>query len=287
MSEYRSKAAKRFIGGPDPDAEGDFLITQSHHMNLIEGKLYISEMLSHQVKVFDAEDGKLVRTVGEMGCFDGEFDVPAGSVFHEGNVVICDLNNGRLQTFDSNGEFVSEFGCKGDGPGNFEHPNTICVDPNTKNVYVAEAAEKPRVQVFDKDFNHISFITGRSTDDKFKSCNHVSFDSVNNKVIITDAESSDVSLFDPATGTAVCSLQGDQGEFSSAARAVADKDGNIIVCEMGNNKVMVFDKDGKKIGPFAENHEFSYPEDIAIAANGDIFILEGNLFSGWNKVSVF
>lgn len=286
MAEYSSKKAKRVIGGTERGADDCFLITQCHHMNLIEGKLFVSEMLSHRVKVFEAEDGKFVRSIGELGFFDGEFDVPAGATYLEGSTIICDLNNGRLQAFDKDGEFEKEIGSKGDGPGCFGNPYTICVDPKSKNVFVAEAVNK-RVQVLDKDFNHVKFITERAPDVKFTSCSHVSFDINNNRVIVTDAEGSDVTVFDATTGDAVCSLQGEEGEFSSAARTAADKDGNILVCEMGKNKVVVFDQNGKKIGPFAEEHDFSYPEDIAIADNGDIYILEGNCLSGWNKITIF
>eukprot|EP00794_Sanderia_malayensis_P008792 gene8792-9731_t len=286
MSEYCSKSVKRVIGSSERNADGDFLITQCHHMNLIEGELYLSEMLSHRVKVFKAEDGSFIRSIGELGCFDGEFEVPAGAALLEGNAVICDLNNHRLQTFDLTGSFLSEFGSEGDGPGSFANPNSICVDQNTKMVYIAEASNK-RVQVFDKDFNHVRFITGRSSDDQFKSCNHVSFDSVNNRLIVSDSDNDSVSLFDSSTGSFLFSLQGDEGEFSSVARSVADKDGNILVCEMGKNKVMMFDGAGKKIGQFAEQHEFAYPEDIAIDKNGDIFILEGSVMTGWNKITVF
>lgn len=284
MADYSSRKLKRVIGGEAQDENGDFLISQAHHMAYNDGKLYASEMLSHRVRVFEAADGKFVQNIGELGSFDGEFNVPAGIASLGDKLVVCDLNNCRLETFKFNGEFLSEIGSEGDGPNNFGNPNSICVDPKSKDVFVAEATNQ-RVQIFDKDFNHKSFIKSRGSE--FKSCNHVSFDSVNNRVIITDAEGSDVSLFDPATGAVVCSLQGDADEFIGAAKAVADSAGNILVCEMGQNQVMVFDKDGKKIGKFAAEHEFSYPEDIAFGPNGEIFILEGNLFSGWSKISIF
>ena len=283
MAEYSSKSAKRTIGGDQQDAEGDFLITQSHHMAYSQGKIFVSEMLSHNVKIFQAQDGKLVKTFGGMGFFDGEFNVPAGIAFLDGNAIVCDVNNGRLQTFDADGNFLREYGSKGDGPGCFRNPNSIVVD-SQKNVYVAEAENK-RVQILDKDLTHKAFITGKG-DEPFKSCNAVGFDHVNNRVIITDSDADDISLFDPTSGQVVCSLKGESGEFGSATEVIVDQTGNIIVCEMGENKVVVFDKNGAKVGAFAANHEFSYPEDICMG-DGEIFILEGSLFSGWSKVTVF
>ena len=282
MAEYASKTVVRSFGGDQRESSGDFLITQAHHMAVNDGKVYISEMLSHSVKVLQASDGSLVKTFGGVGFFDGEFDVPAGIAFLDGKTIVCDLNNGRLQSFDSEGSFLSEFGSKGDSPGCFGNPNSICVDGASQNIFVAEASNK-KVQVLDKEFNHKSFIVGPP----FTSCNHVGFDNVNNRLIVTDCEADTVALFDPSNGQLVCKLAGENGEFKGAAKAIGDKSGNILVCEMGENKVVVFDKDGKKVGNLASGYEFSYPEDICISESGEVFVLEGNVFGGWNKVSVF
>lgn len=283
MADYSSKTVLRSFGGPDhKDADGDFLITQAHHMAYNDGNVYVSEMLSHSVKVLQCSDGTFVRKIGSLGFFDGEFDVPSGVTFLDGKTIICDLNNGRLQSFDADGSFLSEFGSKGDGPGSFTCPNSLCSDAAGDHLFVAEAGNK-RVQVFDKDFNHKSFICGPP----FASCDHVGFDKVGNRLIVTDCEADTVSLFDPATGRAVCKLAGENGEFKGAMKATGDSAGNILVCEMGEGKVTVFDKDGRKIGLFAAGYDFSNPEDISISENGEVFVLEGNLFSGWNRVSVF
>ena len=282
MADYGSKTVVRSIGGEDENAEGDFLITQAHHMAYNDGKLYVSEMLSHCVRILQAADGSVVKTFGSMGSGAGEFSVPAGITFLDGKATVCDLNNGRLQTFDSDGNFLSEIGSQGDGPGCFANPNAICVDATSEHVFVAEASNK-RVQVFDNKFNHKSFITGPP----FSSCDQVGFDSVNNRVIVSDTDAGKVSLIDPATGQAVGSLEGENGELQGARKAVGDKAGNILVCEMGEGRVMVFDKNGKKIGPLASDYEFSNPEDIWINESGEIFILEGSLFGGWNRVVVF
>lgn len=282
MADYALRSLVRSFGGPEEDSDGDFLITQSHHMAYNDGKVYLSAMLSHSVSVFNATDGTLMKKFGELGFFDGEFDVPGGITFLDGNIIVCDLNNGRLQTFDSDGGFLSAFGYKGDGPGCFGNPNSVCLDAAGQHIFVAEAVNK-RVQVFDKDFNHKSFITGSP----FASCTHVGYDHVGNRLIVTDSKADSVALFDPNTGQPVCKLDGENGEFLGAQKAIGDKNGNILVCEMGKNRVVVFDKDGKKIGLFAEGYEFVCPEDISISEKGEIFVLEGRVLAGWNRVAVF
>jgi len=282
MASYSSKSVVRSFGGPETDAEGDFLITQGQSMAYNDGKVYISEMLSHYVRIFQATDGSLVKSFGGLGFFDGEFNCPAGIAFADGKAIVCDLNNGRLQTFDLDGNCLSEFGSKGDGPGSFDCPSSVCTDAASGNIFVAEAGNK-RVQVFDKELNHKSFITGPP----FLSCNHVGYDHVNNRLIVSDAEADTVSLFDPATGQSVGKLEGGSGDFSAAQRAACDASGNFIVCGVPAGSVSVFDKDGKKIGAFASGYEFSQPQDISVSDSGEIFILERSVATGWSRVTVF
>ena len=282
MADYSSKTVVRSIGGPEEDEEGDFLISQAHHMAYNDGKIYISEMLSHVVRVFQATDSSLVKYFGGLGSDDGEFSVPGGIAFSNGKAVVCDVNNGRLQTFDADGNFLTVVGSKGDGPGCFANPHSLCVDTSSEHIFVAEATNK-RVQVLDKEFNHKSFISGPP----FSSCDRIGYDSANNRLIVSDCEADSVSLIDPATGQIVCKLEGEDEEFKGAQQATGDKAGNILVCEMGKGRVVVFDKDGKKIGPFASGYEFSNPEEILINDSGEILILEGRIFAGWSRVVVF
>ena len=282
MASYSSKSVVRSFGGPERGADGDYLITQGQGMAYNDGKIYIAEMLSHYVRVFQATDGTLVKSFGGLGFFDGEFNGPAGIAFADGKAIVCDLNNGRLQTFDVDGNFLSEVGSKGDGPGSFQNPSSVCVDAATGNIFVAEAGNK-RVQVFDKEFNHKSFITGPP----FLSSDYVGYDHVNNRVIVSDSEADTVALFDPATGQSVCKLEGGSGDFRAVQQAACDKSGNIIVCGVSEGTVAAFDKDGKKIGTFASGYEFSQPRGISISESGEIFILDGSVACGWSRVTVF
>ena len=281
MEGYSSKKAVRSFGGPD-QTDGEFLITQSHHMACFGGKVHVSEMINHRVKIFDVSNGNLLKSFGELGCFDGEFNVPGGIALWNDNIVVCDVNNNRLQTFDNDGNFVSEFGSQGDGPGCFAKPASVCVDPESQTIFVGEAGNT-RVQILDKDFNHKNFITGPP----FKSCNHISYDGANKRIIVTDHEAEGIFFFDAETGQSVSSLAGEGQEFKGALKAIADKSGNVLVCEYGEKKVVAFDKDGKKVGQLAEGYDFKGPMDICINENGEVVLLEGDIFAGWNRVTVF
>ena len=62
---------------------------------------------------------------------------------------ITDTKNARVQKFDSNGTFLTKWGSKGTGDGQFQGPEGIDVDTSS-NVYVADT-KNARVQKFDSN----------------------------------------------------------------------------------------------------------------------------------------
>jgi hypothetical protein len=67
-----------------------------------------------------------------------------------GNIFVADgYGNSRVAKFDKNGQFITSWGSKGTGPGQFDLPHTIAVDAQG-NVYVGDLYNK-RIQVFNND----------------------------------------------------------------------------------------------------------------------------------------
>jgi NHL repeat len=89
-----------------------------------------------------------VRAWGSHGTKDGRFQGPEGvAIDSSGNVYVTDFANGRVQKFDSNGNFIAKWGSQGTGDGQFDNPGSIAVDSNTGNVYVADTGNN-RIQAF-------------------------------------------------------------------------------------------------------------------------------------------
>jgi DNA-binding beta-propeller fold protein YncE len=64
----------------------------------------------------------------------------------DGLLYVTDSGNHRVQVFDKNGTFITKWGSKGDGDGQFSKPESIDVDP-FGNVYVADTTNN-NVQLF-------------------------------------------------------------------------------------------------------------------------------------------
>ena len=76
---------------------------------------------------------------GGRGTGKGEFDSPTGiAVDRNGNFLVSDTNNGRIEKFSPTGTFLDIIGTKGSGQGQLGAPNGIAID-SAGNIYVADA----------------------------------------------------------------------------------------------------------------------------------------------------
>jgi len=84
---------------------------------------------------------------------DGMFRQPTDVAWDsKGNIYISDgYIDSRVAKYDFKGDWVKQWGTKGNGPGQFSTPHSIVIDRND-NVYVGDRSNR-RVQVFDTDGN--------------------------------------------------------------------------------------------------------------------------------------
>jgi hypothetical protein len=92
---------------------------------------------------------ELLKTVGDVNTLDENF------AFHnpdemaldtEGNLYILDSGNHRILKFSPQLLFLSSFGQRGQGPGDFQNPTSIEVDPQNF-IYVADPRNN-RISIF-------------------------------------------------------------------------------------------------------------------------------------------
>ncbi|HEX3236333.1 MAG TPA: peptidyl-alpha-hydroxyglycine alpha-amidating lyase family protein [Gemmatimonadales bacterium] len=116
-----------------------------------QGNVWLTDIALHQVFKLDPE-GHPLLTLGQRGVpgadrahFNRPTDVAQGV---NGSVYISDgYRNTRVIEFDSNGQFVREWGEPGGARGQFNLPHGIAVDTGGR-VYVADRGNA-RIQTFD------------------------------------------------------------------------------------------------------------------------------------------
>src|SRR5260221_10790678 len=90
---------------------------------------------------------------------DGLFRQPTDVAWDsKGNIYITDgYINSRIAKYDKNGDWVKQWGTKGNAPGQFVLPHSIAIDRND-NVYVGDRSNR-RIQVFDTEGKFLRMFT--------------------------------------------------------------------------------------------------------------------------------
>uniref|UniRef100_A0A0K0D6I7 Brain tumor protein n=1 Tax=Angiostrongylus cantonensis TaxID=6313 RepID=A0A0K0D6I7_ANGCA len=85
---------------------------------------------------------------GEFGVMEGQFTEPSGvAVNAQGDIVVADTNNHRIQVFDKEGRFKFQFGECGKRDGQLLYPNRVAVNKMTGDFVVTERSPIHQIQV--------------------------------------------------------------------------------------------------------------------------------------------
>jgi DNA-binding beta-propeller fold protein YncE len=130
---------------------------------LPDGGLVTSDADNDQVLRLDAQ-GNVVWIAG-TGTRDGGhigFNVPAAlAADADGNVYVADILNARVVELSPGGEFIREFGKRGDTAGFLSRPKGVAVDSEGR-VFVSDGL-LAAVEVFAKDGSYLGLIGRRDT----------------------------------------------------------------------------------------------------------------------------
>jgi RHS repeat-associated protein len=120
------------------------------------GDLWVSDVENDRVQEFSAS-GTFIETIGFgvsngepefevctsscragiAGSGNGQFSEPTGVALVGGELYVTDLGS-RVQEFNEKSEYVTKFGAKGTGDGQFEMAKGIAADPTSGNLYVTD-----------------------------------------------------------------------------------------------------------------------------------------------------
>jgi DNA-binding beta-propeller fold protein YncE len=155
--------------------------------------IYVTETSNHRIVVLN-KDGKFLRTIGNRGNKDGEFNYPTFiTVGVSGNLFVVDGLNFRVQIFDKNGNFIKQFGKAGDATGYFNRPKGITVN-SYGHIFLVDALFHT-VQVFDSDGNFLYNFGGMGQlDSRFWMPIGITIDNDNN-IFIADSYNSRIQIF--------------------------------------------------------------------------------------------
>jgi peptidylamidoglycolate lyase len=233
------------------DSWGENLFIMPHGLTVDkDNNIWVTDVGLHQVFKF-SHSGKLLMKLGEAkvaGNDTTHFNKPTDiAVAEDGSFYVSDgYGNSRILKFSAAGEYLFEWGKKGNGNGEFNTPHGIVLD-NNGHVYVADR-ENNRVQVFDPSGRFLK----QWTDESFGNICAVAFDEKKSRLFATDDftflkmkhRGSDVFIFDSSGN--VRTRFGRSGLYEGPVcwyhDITTDREGNIYVGDILGNTIQKFKK---------------------------------------------
>ncbi|HET6352002.1 MAG TPA: cell wall-binding repeat-containing protein [Coriobacteriia bacterium] len=234
----------------------------------------------------DAAPPYFVRTWGTNGTGNGQFRGAHNvTVDGGGNVYACDLDNNRIQKFDSAGNFVLSFGGSGSASGLLNNPRGVSCD-SAGNVYVADMGNN-RIQKFTSAGAFVmAFGTSGTTSARLSQPHSIAFDSAGN-IYVSDMGKSRVAKFNSAGVYQSQFGTSGSGSLSSPRDIAADGSGNFWVCDTGHNRIVEFNSSGTYVRAFgsagAATGQFMEAHGIAVSTDGNVYVSDADN----NNVQVF
>jgi DNA-binding beta-propeller fold protein YncE len=217
---------------------------------------------------------------GGRGTGKGEFDSPMGiAVDPNGNVLVADTNNGRIEKFSPTGSFLSVVASKGSGHGQLGEPNGIAVE-RSGNIYVAEVASNHRVQKLSPDGTFIAEWKGPGVG--FYGPRRIAI-GPDDSIYVVDQGQTRIVKFDPdGQILAVWGTKGNgDGQLDDPTSVAVDPTTNkVYVADPRNKRIQVFDSNGRFLTKWVVP-EWGQPagfEDLAIdSKTGRLYASSANM----------
>ncbi|MBT3306921.1 MAG: 6-bladed beta-propeller [Alphaproteobacteria bacterium] len=169
--------------------------------------------------------------------------------------------------------FISAWGQKGEGPGQFQDPTGIAV--HDKEVYVSDA-RGGRVQVFDLDgkFRRQIGGLGRPMNLAISGGELFVAEYWNDRISVFDLDGTPKRIIgDPGSGP---------GQFKAPGGIAVAANGDLFVADFYNQRIQQLRADGTFIRQWGTtgsvgigSGEFNYPTDVALGPDGSFYVADG------------
>lgn len=246
-----------------------------------EGNIYVMDTNNFRVQKFDSK-GNFLLMWGSEGSGKGDFgdslDAHKGhlAVDTQGNVYVIDLKNVRIQKFDSNGNYLTQWGTEGLGEGQFTHPFDIAIDQQN-NIYISDVGSNT-IQKFDQTGEFL-LRWGKTgyNDGEFSDVYSVAITPDGN-VLVTDSTGR-IQKFDSNgqfLSTIIPEPVDNQGVF--LWNIAVDNQGDIYVADWYGNRIVKLDPEGKALAAWSGTDVgvdwFVNVQDIAVDQQGNIYLTD-------------
>jgi sugar lactone lactonase YvrE len=251
----------------------------------VDGSVYVADTGNSRIVKYSST-GELMTTWGNR-TLDGQIPQAAGTFIEpwgialdaDGNILVADTWNHRIQKFDSEGNFLLQWGVSGlagDGLDRLWGPRGIAISPDGK-VYVTDTGNK-RVVVFTSDGKAL-FEFDSSEDARLDEPVGIAL-GPEGKVYVSDTWNMRVAVFSQ-DGKYLSSfpIQGwNSDSMDNKPYLAVDHGGNIYVTDPEGYRVLIFSNDGKPLLVFGQygivEGDLGLPNGIALGPDNSLWIAD-------------
>ena len=259
-----------------PQVEGEHLIYASIRGQPIMGSPF-------KVNVRQGRNysgiGQCCLQFGSEGENDGQLCRPWGvCTDKDGNIIVADRSNNRIQIFDCKGNFRFKFGSAGSRNGQFDRPAGVCVD-NQNRIIVADK-DNHRIQIFKMDGTFVLKFGERGSKNGQFTYPWDTAANSEGRILVSDTRNHRVQLFSP-DGTFInkYGFEGPLWKHFDSPRGVAfNHEGHMVVTDFNNHRLLVIHQDfqtARFLGSEGSNNgQFLRPQGVAIDHEGNIIVAD-------------
>jgi sugar lactone lactonase YvrE len=241
-------------------------------------------------------DGDVLGDWGGPGTADGLFNGASGiAVTPEGNVLVADHKNRRIQELTPYGAFVRKFGNVPDEPGWLDGPVDAAVGVEG-TIYLVTTGDN-RIQKFASDGTFLTRWGGLGQDPgRFDSPRGVAvggsgdvyvWDTGNRRVQVFDADGGFLRAWEPIYALGTVEPWPATSSLGRSTGIAVTADDTVYLIDSAAHRVVAFSADGAPLGSWGGSgtaaSQFSNPRDVAIGPDGRIYVLD----SGGRSIQIF
>lgn len=224
--------------------------------------------------------GIVTQFFGSEGSGNGQFCRPWGICCdQQGNIIVGDRSNHRIQVFDSNGCFKHKFGTEGMRPGQFNRPAGVAVT-REGHIVVADK-DNHRIQVLKLDGTFMFMFGSKGGNDGQMIYPYdVAVNQLDGRIAVTDTGNHRLLIFNHdgillgkfGYKGYLC------GHFDSPRGIAFNDEGHIIISDFNVHHILVIHPDGttaRILGSQGNgNGQFMRPQGIAVDHMGHFVIAD-------------